>query len=164
MRTPPVLRTSLACLALATLAPASVAFAQSAPMTGEAADGPLAAVQALFDAMAAHDVAAARKLMAPGTQMLVVRPDGTLHVGDEARFIEALGKDAASWQERSWDARVTVDGPMAQVWAPYDFHLDGKLSHCGTDAVTLAHGTEGWKIIAIAYTMRREGCEAGPVK
>ena len=161
MRTPPVLRTSLACLALATLAPASVAFAQSAPMTGEDADGPLAAVQALFDAMAAHDVAAARKLMAPGTQMLVVRPDGTLHVGDEARFIEALGKDAASWQERSWDARVTVDGPMAQVWAPYDFHHGGTFSHCGTNSVTLARGTEGWRIVAIAYTMRKDDCPAG---
>ena len=139
----------------------------AAPLLASAqapADTPVAAVQALFDARAAHDAAAARALLAPGAQLLVVQPDGSVHIGTDDGFIEAVGKDPVSWQERMWDAQVQVDGPMGQVWAPYDFHLGGKLSHCGTDAVTLAHGAEGWKIIAIAYTMRREGCEAGPVK
>jgi len=144
------------------LAAAMPALAQEAPPSTD--DDPLVVVQALFDAMAAHDSAAARALIAPGAQLLVVRPDGSVHVGEDAGFIESLGKDTASWQERMWDARVEVDGPMAQVWAPYDFHHGGKLSHCGTNAVTLARGAGGWRIIAIAYTMRREGCEAPAVR
>lgn len=156
-----MMRTSLACLALATALP-GIALARTAPPPAAAdADGPLATVQALFDAMAAHDAAAVRRLIAPGTQMLVVRPDGSVHVGKDAGFIEAVSKDKASWQERSWDAKVAVDGPMAQVWAPYDFHHGGEFSHCGTNSVTLVKGAEGWQVVAIAYTMRKDDCPAG---
>lgn len=130
------------------------------PDSKPAADGPLATVQALFDAMSAHDAGAARKLIAPGAKLIVVRPDGSVHVGADEGFIEALGKDTARWQERMWNAQVQVDGPMAQVWAPYDFHHGGELSHCGTNAVTLAHGAEGWQVVAITYTMRRDACDA----
>lgn len=146
-------------LAAALLAPPS-ARAQSLGADVEAA-GPLATVQALFDAMAAHDAAAARRLIAPGAKLLVVREDGSVHVGSDEGFIEALGKDTAAWLERTWDAEVRVDGPMAQVWGPYDFHHGVEFSHCGTNSVTLAHGTDGWRIVAIAYTMRKDGCPVG---
>jgi hypothetical protein len=155
-----MLRTSLMVLALATVLP-TVAHAQSPAAAGDDGDSPLATVQALFDAMAAHDAQAIRKLMAPGTQMLVVGEDGKLHVGKDEGFLEAVAKDAASWEERAWDAKVTVDGPMAQVWAPYDFHHGGNFSHCGTNSVTLVHGEDGWRVVAIAYTMRKDDCPAG---
>lgn len=152
----------LACLLLAAaLCAAPRALARRADGDGGGSSSPLATVQALFDAMAAHDVAAARRLIAPGAQLLVVRPDGSLHVGQDEGFIEALGKDEASWQERSWDAEVRVDGPLAHVWGPYDFHHGGTFSHCGTNSVTLAHGADGWRIVAIAYTMRKDDCPAG---
>lgn len=152
----------VACLfLLAAALPASpIARAQSGGAEVEAA-GPLATVQALFDAMAAHDAAAARRLIAPGAKLLVVREDGSVHVGSDEGFIEALGKDTARWLERSWDAEVLVDGPLAQVWVPYDFHRDGAFSHCGTNSVTLARGVDGWRIVAIAYTMRKYDCPPG---
>jgi hypothetical protein len=50
---------------------------------------------------------------------------------------------------------------MAQVWAPYDFHLDGKFSHCGVDMFTLVQGKDGWRIAAIAYTGRKDACPPG---
>src|SRR5690606_35110634 len=112
-------RPRVACpvlLAAATLAPPS-ARAQSLGADVEAA-GRLATVQALFDAMAAHDAAAARRLIAPGAKLLVVREDGSVHVGSDEGFIEALGKDTARWLERSWDAEVLGDGPLAPGWDP----------------------------------------------
>jgi hypothetical protein len=152
-------RSALAFPALVAALLATPVFAQDAP---QADQGPLDAVHALFDAMAAHDVAAARKLMLPGTKFIVARGDGTTRVADDAEFLDMLGKDTqAKWQERIWDPQVQVDGPMAQVWAPYDFHLDGTLSHCGTDLFTLVHGAAGWQVAAIAYTMRKDGCAAG---
>ena len=146
-------------LAVALLVATAPAFAQVPSAPADA--GPLAVVEALFDAMAAHDAGAARALIAPGARLLVVHPDGSVHAGSDEGFIAAIGKDAASWQERQWNPQVRVDGPMAHVWAPYDFHRDGELSHCGTNSISLVRGEAGWRIVEVTYTMRREDCQRG---
>ncbi len=142
----------------------SLPFAAASRDAAKAAagDDPLSAVQALFDAMASHDVEAARRSMLPGTRFVMVRADGTIRASSDAEFLEALGKEPKSaWRERIWSPQVAVDGPMAQVRAPYDFHLDGKFSHCGTDLFTLAKDADGWRIVAVAYTARKDGCPPG---
>jgi hypothetical protein len=58
-----------------------------------------------------------------------------------------------------WDPEVRIDGPMATLWAPYDFHRSGEFSHCGVDAFQLALKEDGWRIVSIIYTVRRLGCE-----
>jgi hypothetical protein len=127
-----------------------------------AAAAPLVAVNALFAAMSRHDAGAARKLLVPNARFMVMRADGTVRTSDDAQFLDALGKNTkALWKERIWSPQVRVDGAMAQVWAPYDFHLDGQFSHCGIDTFTLVHGAEGWRIAAIAYTVRKDHCPAG---
>jgi hypothetical protein len=124
--------------------------------------GPLAAIDALFSAMSTHDVAAARKVLLPGAKFLVVRADGATHADDDAGFLETLGKETKSvWKERIWSPQVRIDGRMAQVWAPYDFHLDGKFSHCGVDMFTLVQGKDGWRIATIAYPGRKDACPPG---
>lgn len=129
----------------------------------EAAESPLAAVDALFDAMAVHDTHTARQLIAPGAQFVVVRPDGTIAMRDDAGFIESLAQRPGSvLRERMWNHQVLVDGPLAQVWGPYDFHIDGAFSHCGVNSVSLVHGADGWRVAAVSYTMRKEGCETPP--
>jgi hypothetical protein len=128
----------------------------------EADAGPLAAIDALFSAMSSHDVAAARKILMPGATFLVVRADGATHADNDAGFLETLGKETQSvWKERIWSPQVRIDGQMAQVWAPYDFHLDGKFSHCGVDVFTLVQGKAGWRIATIAYTGRKDHCPPG---
>ena len=47
---------------------------------------------------------------------------------------------------------------LASVWVPYEFYLGDKFSHCGVDAFHLARFEDGWKIIGLADTQRREGC------
>src|SRR5690606_16492217 len=137
-----------------------IARAQSGGAEVEAA-GPPASVQALLYALASLGAAAARLPTAPRAGPLAAREDGSVHAGSDEGVIEALGKDTARWLERSWDAEVLVDGPLAQVWVPYDFHRDGAFSHCGTNSVTLARGVDGWRIVAIAYTMRKYDCPPG---
>ncbi len=41
------------------------------------------------------------------------------------------------YRERYWSPTVLIRGPMALVWAPYEFQIDGKISHCGIDAFVL---------------------------
>ena len=65
--------------------------------------------------------------------------------------------------ERFWDATVIVDGPLAVVRAPYDFHADGKFSHCGTDIFMLAKSGGAWQITSVSYTVVRTGCAPSPL-
>jgi hypothetical protein len=73
-------------------------------------------------------------------------------------FIAAVGASGGGWVERIWDPETHLDGELAVVWAPYDFRVEGRFSHCGVDAFTLARGADGWKILSISYTLRSEGC------
>lgn len=129
----------------------------------EAAESPLAAVDGLFEAMAVHDTHQARQLILPGAQFIVVRPDGTSVLRDDAGFIESLAQRPESvLRERMWNHQVLVDGPMAQVWGPYDFHIDDTFSHCGVNSIGLVRGADGWRVAAVSYTMRKDDCGAPP--
>ena len=123
----------------------------------------LGAVDALFAAMAKHDVDASRRLILPGASFVVVLPDGTVKIESDTGYLDKLGKHKEAFRERIWDARVTVQGNLAQVWAPYDFHLDGKLSHCGIDSFSLARNADGWRVAGVSYTVQKVGCAPSPL-
>ena len=116
-----------------------------------------------FAAMAAHDAAAMRALLVPGTVFSVRKPDGTIKMESDEDFLHALATGKGEWRERIWSPQVLIDHGLAQVWAPYDFHLDGKFSHCGIDSFALVQDAGGqWRISAIAYNVQVEGCPTGP--
>ena len=123
----------------------------------------LGAVDALFDAMAKHDVDASRKLIVPGAGFVVVKSDGTLAMEHDTDYLDSLARHKEAFRERIWNAQVTVQGDIAQVWAPYDFHLDGKLSHCGIDSFSMVRTAEGWRVVGISYTVQKTGCEPSPL-
>lgn len=54
---------------------------------------------------------------------------------------------------------IQIDGPMANVWTPYEFRRKGEFSHCGVNSFQLYKDGEDWKIIYIIDTGRKEGCE-----
>jgi hypothetical protein len=62
-----------------------------------------------------------------------------------------------------WNPKVLIHGGLAVVWADYDFHLNGKFSHCGVDSVTLVTVSGAWKISGIAYTMETSECTPSPL-
>ena len=57
---------------------------------------------------------------------------------------------------------MRVEDNLATVWNRYAFYYDGQLHHCGVDSFQLARTMQGWKVIAIADTQRRQGCEDAP--
>lgn len=117
----------------------------------------LAVVQQFFDALQAKDGAALRATCQPGAQITAGRPgtDGAYTVrsrtveADAIRFAES--KD--TYLERMWSPTVLLSGRIAVVWTRYDFHLNGKLSHNGTDCFTLLKTDSGWKIAGAAYSV-----------
>jgi hypothetical protein len=155
------MKTFLAAGAAALLAVAGIAQADDAYHPEQRAA--LGAVDALFAAMAKHDVAASRKLLLPGASFVVVLPDGRVKIEPDSGYLETLGKHKEAFRERIWDAQVIVHGNLAQVWAPYDFHLDGKLSHCGIDSFSLVRNADGWRIAGVSYTVQKTGCAPSPL-
>jgi hypothetical protein len=126
----------------------------------------LAAVQRLFDAMLARDTAAARALLVPGARMISVRGDTVVtrpRVQGDTAFIAMLATGKERLLERFWQPVVHVQGPIASVWTPYDFHVDGAFSHCGIDAVSLVKVGDAWKIATITWTVQRRGCAPSPL-
>jgi hypothetical protein len=74
-------------------------------------------------------------------------------------FIKAMGTQHKEvWDERIYDVKISIDGPMAIAWAPYKFHLGEKFSHCGVNVITLVQTKTGWKINDITDTRRKENC------
>lgn len=59
-------------------------------------------------------------------------------------------------EERLLSYNIQIDGTMAQVWTPYEFYIDGKLSHIGTNSFTLLLENNVWKIVHIIDTRRKK--------
>jgi len=86
-----------------------------------------------------------------------------LGVVSRAAFLESLGGGDQELLERMWDPTARIQGRVARVWTPYDFHLNGEFSHCGIDVFTMLRGVEGWQVASITYNVVREGCTPSPL-
>ena len=59
-------------------------------------------------------------------------------------------------EERLLNYKIQIDGSMAQVWTPYEFYVNDKLSHVGTNSFTLLLENNVWKIVHIIDTRRKK--------
>jgi len=65
--------------------------------------------------------------------------------------------------ERGFDPTVLVSGPLATVWYPYDFYLDGDWSHCGVDVFVLGLTENGWRILSMTWNaIQPPDCDPHP--
>jgi hypothetical protein len=119
----------------------------------------LAPIQAMFAGMSARDAEAIRKPTMPGGVMVLMR-DGKPTLMTFEDFATRVGKPGKSQiEERIHDPLVKIDNDLAVVWAPFDFYVDGKVSHCGTDLFNLVRQNSQWLIASVADTSRNE-CSA----
>lgn len=59
--------------------------------------------------------------------------------------------------EKITDYKVQIDGNMAHVWTPYEFYVNGQLSHIGVNSFTMVKEPNGeWKIVHIIDTRRKQ--------
>jgi hypothetical protein len=154
-----VLPLAIVIAALSTTPPATGAQAPS----GDAKQEVLSVVKKLFDGMRTKDTAMMRALFDSSARLVTTRTQNGAPVIRETRmsdFITMIGRSPAAdtLNETIYDTEVRVDGNLATVWTAYDFHVNSRFSHCGYDAMQLARGSDGWKIIALADTQKREGC------
>lgn len=58
--------------------------------------------------------------------------------------------------EKLLSYEIQIDDNLAHVWTPYEFYVNGKLSHKGAISFTLIKEDDSWQIIHIIDTRRRD--------
>ena len=57
--------------------------------------------------------------------------------------------------EKLLDYKIQIDGALAHVWTPYEFYVNGKLSHNGVNSFTIFKENENWQIIHVIDTRKK---------
>jgi len=85
-----------------------------------------------------------------------------IKTGSVQELLVAISKRPENdiWDERLEDYSIQIDGNLAHVWTPYQFWFNGNLSHCGANAFTLAKTDDGWKIVHLIDSRRKESCKS----
>ena len=75
-------------------------------------------------------------------------------------FIQAIGSipDDLSFEERLLGFNIVDANGMTLVFTPYEFYVNGRFSHCGTNVFTLVKKESKWEILAL-YDTRNKSCE-----
>ncbi len=122
-----------------------------------------ATINRLFDGMRKGDTAMIRSAFAPKNTMETIakNKDGKFGVRTESvnAFIKSIGQPHPEvYDERIVFTKILIDDNLASVWTDYKFYVGDKFSHCGVNSFQLFKGEEGWKIIYIIDTRRKDNC------
>lgn len=129
----------------------------------QAEDSIKAVINSMFTAMRNGDAASFKTAFADKVVMQTISrsKEGKTIVRDENinEFAEVVGKmKKDSADERISFETIKIDGPLAIVWTPYNFYLNGAFSHCGVNSFQLVRYDGVWKIQYLIDTRRRAGC------
>lgn len=123
-------------------------------------------IEQFFKGMAAKDSVLIKAVMHKAARLNSVAVDNegkpVLQESTITSFIKQISTLPAdvNIEERILSYEIRVDGNLATTWTPYQFYVNGKLSHCGIDAFQLFKDESGiWKITQIADTRRKDKCE-----
>ncbi|MFM6954631.1 MAG: nuclear transport factor 2 family protein [Sphingobacteriaceae bacterium] len=151
------------CLVLAL---ALFSFSATAQITNPETEAIKKVVTTVFEGMKKCDSAMVKSAFAPSAVLQTIRPSkdglsGTV-TGDRMEpWLKAIAQPKKA--EQVWDEKmnfdtILIDGNLAQVWGTYTFHIGTTFSHCGTDNFTLVKHADGWKIVYLIDTARKEKC------
>jgi len=116
----------------------------------------MAPINEMFDGITKRDAGAIKKPLLPGGSMVLMRDGKPTQMTFEA-FAEAVGKPGkAHIEERIHDPLIRIDNDLAVVWAPFEFLVDGKVDHCGTDLFNMVRTDGKWLIASVADTGRKD--------
>lgn len=131
---------------------AGAAFTASLGASTPAEQAVLAPVLAMFDGMAKRDATAIKAPLLPGGAMVLMRDGKPTQMTFDAFADRVARPGTTKIEERIHDPLVRIDNDLAVVWAPFDFLVDGKVDHCGTDLINLVRVEGKWLIASVADT------------
>jgi hypothetical protein len=112
----------------------------------------LVPIDAMFHGMTERDPGAIKAAALPGTILVLMRDGKPAQMSIEA-FADRVSRPGKTRnEERIHDPLVRIDHDLAMVWASFEFLVDGKPDHCGTDLFNLVYTDGRWLIAGIADT------------
>ena len=138
-------------------APNASAPAHETPAADNAAEqAVMEPINEMFDGMSKRDAAAIKKPTLSGGSMVLMRDGKPVQMTFDD-FATRVGKPGTTQiQERIHDPLIRIDHDLAVVWAPFEFLVDGKVDHCGTDLFNLVQTDGKWIIASVADTGRKD--------
>jgi hypothetical protein len=138
-------------------------FSQSFAQDKSNEDEVKATINLLFDGMRKADTTMLRKAFATQNTMQTIAKttNGKMVVKTENvnDFIKSIGAPHKEiYDERIVFTKILIDANLASVWTNYKFYVGDKFSHCGVNSFQLFKGDDGWKIIYIIDTRRKDNC------
>lgn len=117
----------------------------------------------LFNGMKNNDTTLIRKAFADRNimQTIVKTKDGKaiLRTDSLDNFIKSISRPRTEkYDERIVFTKILIDDHLASVWTDYKFYVDDQLSHCGVNSFQLLKSEDGWKIIYLIDTRRKDSC------
>ena len=138
-------------------------FITASTIAQTAEDSVKAVVNKMFEAMKNSDGSTLKACFGDSVVFQTIARDkeGNTIVRNESvnEFVESINKlPKGAADERISFETIKTDGPLAIVWAPYNFYYNGQFSHCGMDSFQLVRFGKEWKIQYIIDTRRRTAC------
>ncbi len=123
----------------------------------------LAAMDRYMRAISANDLQAMAAMQtADGmTYRARAREDGGMEIvgRPNSYWVDPARADGATLRERYWSPTVLIRGSIAVVWAPYEFWVDGKTSHCGVDVFDFVKVDGAWRLSNSMWTVEPGACD-----
>lgn len=120
-------------------------------------------ITTFFDGLRRGDSTLVRSALAPGVvfQVIANRERKTqVQTEKVTGFLKSVGTPHPQvYDERITFEQVLIDADLASVWTPYQFYVGSTFSHCGYNSFQLVKLAEGWKIVHIIDTRRKEKCK-----
>ncbi|HTJ30615.1 MAG TPA: nuclear transport factor 2 family protein [Acidobacteriaceae bacterium] len=123
-------------------------------------DAVLAPINAIFNGMSHRDAAAIKAPAIPNATLNYFHDGKPAQLTIEA-FADRISKPPATTpapaiRETIHAPIIHIDNDLAVVWAPFDFTIDGKVDHCGTDLFNLMRIDNQWRVISITWNSRKD--------
>ncbi len=123
-------------------------------------------VKEMLIAISTNDIEKARYHVFEDGRVFRIRKDG-IGFRSNTDFFKQTADQSTDYFERMWDPIIMYRGDLAIAWTTYDFHLNGKFSHCGAESFTLTRFNNRWMVVDWAYTANEtENCNSplGPIE
>ncbi len=128
----------------------------------------IASIQTMFDGMRESDSTKIKSIVFGDASLKTVYVDRSgkpqIREGSMKDFITGVTKPHEEiYDEKIWSYEIEIDGLLATAWTEYTFYLGEKMSHCGVNAFQLFKSDDGWKVIGITDTRRKDKCQTAPL-
>ena len=126
-----------------------------------------ATAEQFFLAIETKDRALLESIMVPGSLNISTQElqndQAKITTLNYTSMIDLLTGAGNEKKERAWDETILVQGHIAVYWAPYDFHVDQKFTHCGIDSFQLIKKEGRWLISNASWTRETLNCPTSPL-